>query len=98
MKTDVLGLFWKRTLCTPTKNTVHTDTIHLPRDFAVFLTGTPGPEESNTSENKYRCLLPLSEPGFHTFPPSYKESCYMTQTFQGLPLLLLLLFPPHVVS
>lgn len=80
------------------KNTVYTDPIHLPRDSAVFTAGTPGSEENNTSENKYRCLLLLSEPGFPTFPPSYKDSCYMTQTFQGLPLLLPLLFPPDVVS
>lgn len=98
MKTDVLGLLRKRTLCTPTKNTVHTDPIHLPRDSTIFPTETSGAEENITLENKYRCLLPLSEPGFHTFPPLYNDSCYMTQTSQGLPLLLPLLFPPHVVS
>lgn len=50
MKTDVLG---KRTLCTPTINTVHTDPIHLPRDSTIFPTETPGAEENNTLEDKY---------------------------------------------
>lgn len=81
MKTDVLGLLRRRTLCTPKKAIAHTDPIHSPRHSGIVPTETPGDEENSMLENKYRCLLALSRPGFHTFPPSYKDSCYMTQTF-----------------
>lgn len=55
--------------------------MHLSRDSTIFPTETPGAEENNTLEDKYGCFLPLSGPGFYTFPSSHKDSCYMTQTF-----------------
>jgi len=49
---------------------------------------TTGTEENNQLEDTYRRRGSIgkvrafcSGPGFHKFPPSYKDSCFMTQIF-----------------